>query len=332
VAQPPQALELQRLVRMARAMMLDDSRRSLSMSEIPTATHGPDKHVESATAEVSSVANLSLFSGYYPITGPNHVEAFRERFGFSIVSHIVFIGLVAAFIKFAPVGAMLSQPMDSFPLHDIIFLDQPGPGGGGGGGGNRMKLPEKKAELAGEVRKPEPQPIPQVKPADTPPPPPLDIPAKTSFDAAVSVPGSLEGLASSLSQGPGSGGGSGTGTGTGIGPGTGSGLGPGWGGGFGGGAYRPGSGIESPLVLREVRPQYTADAMRAKIQGIVLLECVVMPDGSVGEIRVTKSLDPVFGLDQKAIEAAKQWRFVPGKRQGQPVPVLVLIELTFTLR
>jgi TonB family protein len=67
---------------------------------------------------------------------------------------------------------------------------------------------------------------------------------------------------------------------------------------------------------------------------MVQLECVVLPDGSVGEVRVTRSLDPVFGLDQKAIVAAKQWRFVPGKlrQTGQPVSVLVLIELTFTLR
>ena len=61
-------------------------------------------------------------------------------------------------------------------------------------------------------------------------------------------------------------------------------------------------------------------------------EDVVLPDGSVGDVRVTKSLDPVFGLDAEAITAARQWRFVPGYRFGQPVPVLVLIELTFTLR
>jgi TonB family protein len=280
------------------------------------------------------VAEPSLFSDHYPITGPNAFQAFLERTGFSVVIHVAVAGLIIAFVKFAPAGFMASQPMESIPLHNIIFLNQPGPGGGGGGGGNRMKLPEKKAELAGHVKKPEPTPVPQAKPADTPPPPPLDIPAKTSFDATTSVAGSLDGLASSLSQGPGSGGGSGTGTGTGIGPGTGSGLGPGWGGGFGGGAYRPGSGIENPVPLREVRPEYTADAMRAKIQGMVQLECVVLPDGTVGEVRVTRSLDPVFGLDQKAIVAAKQWRFVPGKlrQTGQPVPVLVLIELTFTLR
>jgi protein TonB len=72
--------------------------------------------------------------------------------------------------------------------------------------------------------------------------------------------------------------------------------------------------------------------MRAKIQGEVLLECVVQPDGSVGNIRVVRSLDSVFGLDQEAIKAARQWEFIPGTRQGQPVPVLVTIAIAFTLR
>ena len=57
-----------------------------------------------------------------------------------------------------------------------------------------------------------------------------------------------------------------------------------------------------------------------------------MPDGSVGDVRVTKSLDSVFGLDQEAIKAARRWRFKPGFLQGQPVPVIITIELTFTLR
>jgi TonB family protein len=107
---------------------------------------------------------------------------------------------------------------------------------------------------------------------------------------------------------------------------------PGPGGGGGGGAFRPGAGITLPTVVREVKPAYTADAMRAKVQGSVWLECIVMPDGTVGDVKVTRSLDPIFGLDQEAIKAAKQWRFRPGMRQGQPVPVIITIELTFTLR
>jgi protein TonB len=72
--------------------------------------------------------------------------------------------------------------------------------------------------------------------------------------------------------------------------------------------------------------------MRAKIQGTVLLECVVGPDGNVSNIEIIRSLDPTFGLDGQAIEAARKWKFRPGTRFGQPVPVLVSIELTFTLR
>ena len=108
-------------------------------------------------------------------------------------------------------------------------------------------------------------------------------------------------------------------------------AGPG-GGGTGGGVYRPGNGVESPRLLRSVRPNYTAEAMRAKVQGIVRLEGVVMAYGSVGDVKITRSLDGVFGLDQEAIKAAKQFRFVPGTRFGEPVAVLVSFEIEFTLR
>ena len=81
-----------------------------------------------------------------------------------------------------------------------------------------------------------------------------------------------------------------------------------------------------------MKPQYTADAMRAKIQGTAVLDCVVNADGSVGECGVVRSLDSTFGLDQEAVKAARQWKFAPGRRLGQPVAVLVTIELTFTLR
>jgi protein TonB len=100
----------------------------------------------------------------------------------------------------------------------------------------------------------------------------------------------------------------------------------------GGGTYRPGNGVLLPTVIQEIKPQYTAEAMRAKVQGTVLLECVVLPDGSVGPVEVVRSLDSTFGLDQEAVKAAKRWLFRPGTRFGEPVAVLVTIELTFTLR
>jgi periplasmic protein TonB len=282
---------------------------------------------------------VDLFTGRYALTGPDSKQAFWERTGFSAVVHTIGVLALFAFLRYAPAGSMLSQPMEQIPLHDIVWLNQPGPGGGGGGGGNRMQTPIRKAEAPGKdritvpVTKAAPPPVmPQVKPSDVPPPPAFDIPAKAMADGSLQVLGALDGVRGSLSQGPGSGGGAGTGTGTGIGPGTGSGLGPGYGGGTGGGVYRPGSGIDNPVLLKEVKPQYTAEGMRAKIQGTVILECIIQADGTVGQVTVTKSLDPVFGLDQEAVKAAKQWRFMPAKKQGVPVAMLVSLELTFTLR
>ncbi|HKY20717.1 MAG TPA: TonB family protein [Vicinamibacterales bacterium] len=219
---------------------------------------------------------------------------------------------------------------------EIVWLDVPGPGGGGGGGGNKMPEPIKKAELKGQdkitvpVEKP-PAALPKEKPPETPAQN-LTVPAQTLASADLAQAGAIEGIPTSESLGLGKGGGAGTGQGTGIGPGQGSGLGPGWGGGTGGGAYRPGNGVETPRLIREFKPLYTAPAMRAKIQGEVLLECVVQPDGTVGNIRVVRSLDSTFGLDQEAIKAARQWRFSPGTLKGEPVPVLVTIAIAFTLR
>lgn len=109
-------------------------------------------------------------------------------------------------------------------------------------------------------------------------------------------------------------------------------------------AYKGGNGIIEPEVIREVKPNYTRDAMRAKIEGTVDLQALVMTDGSIqaSSLTITRSLDPRFGLDEEAKKAVRQWRFRPGicnrpegcggVSQGKPVPVLIVVELTFTLR
>ena len=99
-----------------------------------------------------------------------------------------------------------------------------------------------------------------------------------------------------------------------------------------GGVYLPGWGIVNPRLLREVKPQYTSEALRAKVTGTVELELVVLPDGTVGDVRITRSLDPDFGLDEEAIKAARQWLFEPGTRFGAPVAVLLKLALEFNLR
>jgi protein TonB len=131
-----------------------------------------------------------------------------------------------------------------------------------------------------------------------------------------------------VSEGSGFGGGSGEGTGTGIGAGTGAGLGPGLSRGFGDGAYRPGGGVVPPTLLKQVRPNYTTEALRLRIQGTVMLKVVVGHDGIPLAIRITRSLDP-GGLDEEAIAAVREWRFTPGLVGNTPVDVLVTIQLDF---
>ena len=90
-------------------------------------------------------------------------------------------------------------------------------------------------------------------------------------------------------------------------------------------------GLVPPAVLQQVKPRYTAEAMRARIQGTVRLRGVVERDGMVSNVEMVRSLDPQFGLDAGAIAALKQWRFRPGMLNGQPVRVQIIVDLSFTL-
>jgi TonB family protein len=270
---------------------------------------------------------------------PHGADA-RVRFGnsflVSVVSHFGLVFLIMFIIAYMPAPTPSDAPVDDKPS-DIIWLNAPGPGGGGGGGGNKTPDPPRKVQLPGEDK----ITVPVVKPPTLKPEPPkdvpkpdmqLNIPAVTTSAGIVELPGTLTGLPAAPSLGSGSGPGAGTGVGSGIGAGSGSGLGAGTGGGTGGGAFRPGNGVTMPSVLKEVKPSYTAEAMRAKVQGVVMVEAVVREDGTVGQVQVVRSLDRAFGLDEEALKAVRLWRFSPGKRLGQNVPVLVEIELTFTLR
>src|SRR5262245_10426091 len=91
--------------------------------------------------------------------------------------------------------------------------------------------------------------------------------------------------------------------------------------------YKPGGGVTSPRLIREVKPEYPPDALSSGISGVVTLDCVVEPDGTAGDIRVTGSRGPE--LDAAAIKALKQWRFSPGQKDGKPVPVEVSVEIMF---
>jgi periplasmic protein TonB len=91
-------------------------------------------------------------------------------------------------------------------------------------------------------------------------------------------------------------------------------------------------GVSLPQVVRQVGPQYTSEAMRQMIEGEVVLDVVVRSDGKVGDVSVKQSLDAVYGLDESAVTAMKQWEFRPGTKDGKPVNVRVEVRMKFTLR
>jgi len=92
--------------------------------------------------------------------------------------------------------------------------------------------------------------------------------------------------------------------------------------------YTPGNGVTSPRLVREVKPGYPVSALQAHVNGLVRMTCVVLADGTVGDIQVTKSVDPA--LDEEAVKTLKLWRFSPGLKDGVPVPVSVEVEMSFT--
>ncbi len=261
-----------------------------------------------------------------------HSPHARFAVGASLLTHSIALAFALWLGILSPFA---TPPALNGPLNELTWIASPGPGGGGGGGGNRTMVAAP-AQQTGKDALTVPIPKAQPKPAQQPKEPPpveLAIPVRPLAAASEIAPGVIApDPPIEMTQGPGSQGGAGTGVGAGSGAGQGSGLGPGTGGGTGGGAYRPGSGVTMPEVLHEAKPNYTNDAMRAKVQGVAVVECVVLPDGTVTGAKIIKSLDKVFGLDQEALKAARQWRFSPGRRFGQPVPVLIEIELSFVLR
>jgi len=239
------------------------------------------------------------------------------------IVHVVAIALLFLFVSYF-VPKKVYESILPARIEDYVYKVDPGPGGGGGGG-NKSPDPPKKAELPKVVEPPKPTPV-VPEPVPVPTEPVLSLALESVKPVDIAAPGDLSTNpnASATSRG--------SGTGTGAGPGRGSGLGPGSGGGFGGGPYNVGNGVTRPIDIYSPKPKYTADAMRAKIQGTVAMSAVVMPDGSVTDVQIVRSLDQSFGLDEEAKRTARLWKFRPGTLKGEPVPVRIIIELDFNLR
>jgi protein TonB len=279
-----------------------------------------------------------------PIAVAEETSAFhygKTSAGLSLAVHAAALG---AFLALSVAGArVVIQPKPTIslvepPVGDYVFhvsKDQrPSGGGGGGGGGSHDKLPAPKGRLpkvamiqlappAAVIRNEHPKLTaePTVVAA-----PELQLPQTAALnlgDPMAAAPGPP-------SNGPGLGGGIGSGRGGGVGSGTGPGVGPGHGGGFGGGVFRVGGGISAPRVIEDPKPEYSDEARKAKFEGTVVLWLIVDSNGKPRDVKVVRSLG--MGLDEKAVEAVRLWKFRPAMKDGStPVAVEVNVEVNFHL-
>jgi TonB family protein len=266
-------------------------------------------------------------------TGYGVYKVRRGSFVVSFLLEVLVIGLLttSSVYMVSHKDEIKQQVVTVFSGGNIPLPPSPTEAGGGGGGGDHDKLAAPKgsppkfaaqqlAPPAIVIRNPNPKLAVE---ATLVGPPQLSLPQTGQMGDPLSK------ILGPASNGTGSGGGIGSGSGGGVGSGRGPGLGPGYGGGVGGGAYRVGGGVSAPRAVYDPDPEYSEEARKAKYQGVVVLWVVIGPDGRVHDMRVQRSLG--MGLDEKAMEAVRQWKFDPARKDGRPVPVQVNVEVRFSL-
>jgi len=256
----------------------------------------------------------------------------------STAAHVVVIGLiiggtilgrhmVTKAVAKPQVTTALIDPGDFIPLKPAKTQ-----AGGGGGGGDRDVLKASQGRLPKFAMQQITPPAAVIR----------NLNPKLAVEPTVIVPPDIKVAMNNMpnlgdpkssavipSNGTGGSAGIGSGSGGGIGPGTGAGVGPGSGGGIGGGVFRVGRGVTAPRPIYDPEPEFSEEARKAKYQGVCTLEVVVDVAGRPTNIRVVGALG--MGLDEKAIEAVKTWRFEPAMKDGHPVAVAVNLEVDFHL-
>jgi protein TonB len=272
-----------------------------------------------------------------PIAVPDRMRVKRSPMSsaLSALVHAVVIGLIVLFaieqwherqIQKKQQAEVAATPLiPALPMKDVM--------GGGGGGGNHETVEASKGKLPEMTKRP--LAPPQILKIDNPKlpvtpsimmPQPIKLPDNPNMPN-IGIPQSTQ--VALASQGSGSGSGFGTGSGGGIGSGNGNGLGPGEGGGYGGGAMHPGGGVSAPVLIYDPDPEFSDEARRAKYQGICLVGLIVDAQGNPQQVHVVRPLG--MGLDEKAIEAVRQYKFKPAMFKGKAVPVEINIEVNFRI-
>jgi periplasmic protein TonB len=255
----------------------------------------------------------------------------------STVIHVLALALIIAATYLGKKMVDVAKPKETVLLiapDDLPVLPvSKNLSGGGGGGGDRDKLQASQGRLPKQSLQQITPPMAVVRNLDPklPVAPTIVVPPEMHLQQPnlPDLGDPMSHLPSVPSNGVGSGGGIGSGSGGGVGSGEGPGYGPGHGGGTGGGAFRVGGGVSAPKVIYQPDPEFSEEARKAKFQGTCVVWFVVGPDGRTRDIQVHRTLG--LGLDEKAIEAVKNWRFEPGMKDGKPVAVQVSAEVTFRL-
>jgi len=277
---------------------------------------------------------LVLTSTPIPVKDPMEEDRGKASPIISIGLHVIVIAAILwAFLAVKNVVTKKNQLVTNVDVPQYMPIAPNGPQmGGGGGGGSHDILQTPK----GKLPKFEEKPIvpPMVIKNDKP---------KLAMDPSIMMPKDIQlpnnnlpnlgdprtSVVGPASNGSGSGAGMGTGSGGGIGSGKGNGYGPGEGGGYGGGLYHVGGGVSAPQLVFAPDPEFSDEARRAKYQGVCVVSLIVDAQGNPQRVQVVRHLG--MGLDEKAVEAVKQYKFKPATLQGKPVPVEVNIEVNFRI-
>ncbi len=278
---------------------------------------------------------LQLTSTPVPVPDRMAVKANPWAIGFSTTFNILAL-LLAIWLGIHVVHNIVSAPVQNTTI-DVGDYNAPKSmklAGGGGGGGDRSIVQANKGKLPEKIKDPITPPQPQTfeKPL-LPEPPAINVQKDIQLPDNPDMPiiGMHESTNVKLaSAGTGSGAGMGTGSGGGLGSGSGNGYGPGSGGNTGGGLYQIGGRVSAPVVIHSVEAEFSDEARRAKYQGVCLISLIVDTQGNPQNIRVVRALG--MGLDEKAVEAIRQYKFKPAMKDGKtPVPVMITIEVDFRL-
>jgi periplasmic protein TonB len=255
----------------------------------------------------------------------------------SFMLHALIVGAVLWWgMTFHP--HVVQTAMEVTPMHFTLYAPPPPPpqvmpvakiSGGGGGGGAHQLVEPTRGHLP-KVARIQTLP-PQIVRINNPklavePTMQVNIPSNSALPNLGMAQSPQIALAS---QGSGSGSGFGHGLGGGIGSSQGSGVGIGTGGGYGGGVMSVGGGVSAPVLVHSAEPEFTEQARQGNYQGTVSIQLIVDSQGNPQDVRVVRHLG--MGLDEKAIQAVRQYKFRPAMYQGRPVAVQMIVEVDFRL-